>query len=423
MTVTVRSDTALPVYDMPLALLQANATLRQRWVRRRHGSATAPHQQTLVVGELQMLLLHTMHAVSEQVRAGSAACSVLLAMLDVRDFRRALALELAGQQAPGHNRPQRTLLPRETIIVSPPLPPQRTLQMVWCRSWGDVLGVLQGGASSLLLPAVNFLWDLGPYDATHDILDALLRAHAIRRFPSRSAYDLLERKDLVFHRFHRYMLPVQMKDASTSTLLAASATLLRAQPDGRYFLKGAASWGKQCGTELCIKSGTCAGLVDLLRTWFTESHQRVVGVQPFVSHFDALELRHFCVPVAGRVSWKSVLTIKTRWHNEHSMEAEPVVALDPHTQACDALVQRILEDPAHAPMFEQLAAEGVRMIRVDCGVWNGGSAFFNEFAVPPDSSLWTDSHQFELVSQAGRDTASALWRLATTTTIRAPDPT
>jgi len=228
-------------------------------------------------------------------------------------------------------------------------------------------------------------------------------------WPPTSWEEILENKDQIYTKFNKFMLRarwVKLDAVQGSVEKLAAGLLSFCRLDGEYFIKGSLSCAKTCGTSVKVVGGRCPELVEILRKWVDEMHQRCVGIQSFMPGFDRLELRTWLVPDSVARRWRPALTIKTELLPT-GLSAELYQPLHGAGLRVAQLVDEMLAE--HAPFFEQLRQMGIPALRVDCGYDSASEkAFFNEFAAV-EAWIWSEVHGQDLAAVVGRGLGDSVW--------------
>lgn len=176
--------------------------------------------------------------------------------------------------------------------------------------------------------------------------------------------------------------------------------------------------------------------------FITAYSQPWIGLQALVPRFETNEFRHWCIAapsdpsnMASPKKWRHSYTMKTSKAGPGNTDTEaetcalsskpPFVA-----NACYDLMDLLIRKSSGPiyEFFQKLIHLGIPAVRIDCGYdFATNKAFLNEFAVPPDSNMWTGLHFFDLAADVADCIGSMLYSEATrdkrNDSLRAPDAT
>jgi hypothetical protein len=172
-----------------------------------------------------------------------------------------------------------------------------------------------------------------------------------------------------------------------------------------------------------IKNGDSEELEVAVMLFILRWNQPHIGIQRAVEGFETNEYRAWCVapphehgqPSRFRYSFM-VKTSKPPGKKETTAELHAPI-YEPAIKCLD-LVQQLLSESSgsHLDYFQRLLRLGVPAVRIDCGFnQSTGQAFVSEFAIPPDSNMWTEIHKFDLIAHTSNRMAEMLWAEVTKT--------
>jgi hypothetical protein len=363
-----------------------------------------------VVHEFTVTLLHLLDAMHDQLQKRDGV--MLVSMLCRTDLRSSLfepAIGNAKQAQRG-----------DPLLMETGAKHSR-IELRWCRDWRHVCtaDIPLGG---VYLPSCFCLSSKGlhvDHDALQRFSKLLASSGAPRLWPPLSWDEMLERKDLIYSRLNKYMLPAQWVslasvDNSIKRLEASILQWCKRRGDGFFWLKGRESCAKVCCCRITLKDGCFVEDVAALLEGFVTIHQQIgVGVQKYCADLPLFELRTWLVADPFSRSWRSAVTIKTSWSNDGELHAELFQPLHGKGLLIAGLIDTMLSEKAE--FFTQLLQSGIPALRVDCGYDSDPKeprAFLNEFAATT-AWMWSELTGQDLPFVVGRAMGESLFSLMT----------
>lgn len=357
---------------------------------------------TVVVNEFTLLQLHLLSALHDQLQ--KAGGTMVVSMLTQKGLQavwdRAASSSSAAAARPRIAEPLQFVADKDSPI-----------SLRWCDSWQDAS---DRGVDSIYMASLTWLSSDGcHYDhvrAQH--FRGMLQRLNATLCPPESWDQLLERKDCVYSKFNKWMLPALWValDNVGGDMARCAASLLTfcRRGDGDYMLKGSFSACASCAKRITIRAGKCSELAGVLEEFVQTKHQQSVGIQPFIAGFSDFELRTWIVvdPVTKR--WRPTLTMKTSVTDGSVITAELFQPMHGVGLRVAELVDELLRE--RADFFTKVHELGIPALRIDCGYDLAiHGAFFSEFSPAGDAAMWSGVHEQDLAYVIGRAMGDLLW--------------